>query len=409
MTLLFVMTGAEAVSGGIATLNLNILHVLGELAEERNLALRVFSYFEQDLDRPEFLPSRVKFRGFRGNRRALVGALLRAAGSRPIMVFDHVTIALPVLPLAAIGLVKTAIFAHGSESWRYLRRTSRWSFSAATLVLTNSHFTLKKMRERIPRFNGVACPLGLSPRFKLNAAIPRSVEFGVPPSGGSDRVDSTANRLKAELQTEDSPARHIEPPRFRAVDGQVRALGDQMLLMVARMHPDEPLKGHLPLLKVWPAVAREFPQAQLVFAGAGENRAKLEQLARASGAGSSIFLTGAVTVEVLEQLYGRCYGFVMPSKQEGFGLVFLEAMNWGKPCLGCFDDGAEDVIVHQETGLLVRDPTDTPELLQVLRTLLSDPARASQMGSNGFARLHERFTTRHVQERIKQHIGGVLT
>ncbi len=51
---------------------------------------------------------------------------------------------------------------------------------------------------------------------------------------------------------------------------------------------------------------------------------------------------------MLEQLYSQCYAFVVPSKQEGFGLVHLEAMNFGKPCVGCFDDGAADVNVDGE-------------------------------------------------------------
>ena len=61
--------------------------------------------------------------------------------------------------------------------------------------------------------------------------------------------------------------------------------------------------------------------------------------------------------------------------QGGFGLVYLEAMNYAKPCVGCFGDGGEDVIVDGETGLLVHDPNDAQELQQVLIELLEDPAR----------------------------------
>src|SRR5436190_8034690 len=159
------MTGACALSGGIATLNLNILRALNDLAEERKMRLTVLSYLEKDTDRPDFLPAPVNFHGFDGNNPALVRALIQAAWPRPVFCCDHVTVALPVLPFARTGLVKTIIFAHGSESWRHVRRTSRWSFASAKLVLANSYFTLRKMQERIPRFNGVACPLGLSPRF----------------------------------------------------------------------------------------------------------------------------------------------------------------------------------------------------------------------------------------------------
>ena len=373
--LVFTMTGACALPGGIATLNLNILRALNDLAEERKMRLTVLSYLEKDTDRPDFLPAPVNFHGFDGNKPALVRALIQAAWPRPVFCFDHVTVALPVLPFATTGLVKTIIFAHGSESWRHIRCTSRWSFQSAALCLANSHFTLRKMQERIPRFKGVACPLGLSPRFALNENIPAS--------------DS-------------------EPIGLPAADGETRPLGNKVLLMVARMHPDEPRKGHYPLLKVWPAVTQEFPDAQLVFAGHGENKPTLERLARESGAASSIFFVGPASMDLLTRLYQHCYAFVMPSKQEGFGLVYLEAMNFGKPCVGCFDDGAEDVIVHEQTGLLVRDPNNAKELLGVLRLLLTEPERARQMGAKGFARLHERFTAAHVQQRVYENIAPVL-
>jgi hypothetical protein len=98
----------------------------------------------------------------------------------------------------------------------------------------------------------------------------------------------------------------------------------------------------------------------------------------------------------------------MPSRQEGFGLVYLEAMNYGKPCVGCYDDGAEEVIVPGETGWLVRDPANQAELQDVLRSLLTDPAEAKARGTNGFHRLHERFTSQHHQERIIACLESVL-
>ena len=98
----------------------------------------------------------------------------------------------------------------------------------------------------------------------------------------------------------------------------------------------------------------------------------------------------------------------MPSRQEGFGLVYLEAMNFGKPCLGCRDDGAEDVIVHEETGLLVNDPKDAKELAAALRRLLSDFEEAREMGRRGFERLHQRFTAAHFQQRLREQFAKIL-
>lgn len=98
----------------------------------------------------------------------------------------------------------------------------------------------------------------------------------------------------------------------------------------------------------------------------------------------------------------------MPSRQEGFGLVYLEAMNYGKPCVGCRDDGAEEVIEHERTGLLLRQPVTREELFACLGALLRDPQRAQEMGEHGFRRLHEEFTARQLQERIRRHISALL-
>lgn len=372
---LFAMTGARALCGGIAGANLNVLHALVELAQEKGARLTVFSFLEKESDRPEFLPGWVDFRAFEGSRSRFAAHLLLAARGRPVFCFDHVRLALPLLPLAALGLEKMVIFAHGRESWNRLRMTSRWLFRAATMCLTNSEFTLRKIRSELGAFNGQTCLLGLSPDFALNKEVP------------------------------DPPPIPVE---LVAADGEARTLGDRVLLLVGRMDSREAQKGHRTLIRILPELFAEFPTVQLVFPGPGDDRSNLQELAQRKGVASSVFLPGFVSVETLQCLYRKCYAFVMPSTQEGFGLAYLEAMNYGKPCVGCFEQGAEDVIVHGETGFLIRDANDSAEILGVLRALLSDPKSAAALGRAGFERLHECFTSDHVRTRIKGQISRLL-
>ena len=173
--LLFTMTGACGIPGGIATLNRNILCALIDLAEQARIELTVFSYLESDAHRPVFLPDKVQYKPLQEHKLSLSANLLRRVNRKPIFLFDHVQLSLPLLPLAATGLATTVIFAHGSESWRRIKLASRWSFRFAALCLANSGYTLRKMRERIRGINGVACPLGLSPEFPLNGEIPGSL------------------------------------------------------------------------------------------------------------------------------------------------------------------------------------------------------------------------------------------
>ena len=369
------MTGACATPGGIAAANLNVLHALADLSSLTGARLSVLSYLERAADRPPFLPDSVEFMAFGGSKPRFTLELLRRVGQRPLFVFDHVTLCVPLLPLSAAGAARTVTFAHGSEAWRRIRKTSRWSFQHARLCLTNSHYTLGKMRERFANFEGAACPLGLPPGFPLNPEVPPEAD---------------------------------EQSEMTAADGQTRALGRKVLLLVARMHPGEREKGHYELLEVMPRLLEHFPDVQMVFAGPGEDAENLRRVARDKGVAGAVFLPGRLPAETLQSLYRRCYAFVMPSRQEGFGLVYLEAMSYAKACVGCYEQGAEDIILHGETGLLVRDPSDGRELFDALRRLLSDPARAREMGLGGFKRLHANFTARHYQERVKEQIGALL-
>jgi phosphatidyl-myo-inositol dimannoside synthase len=373
--LIFVMTGACATPGGIAAENRHTLRVLAQLSLKHSVRLTVLSFLERDIDRAPFLPATVMFRGFTGSKLRLAVAMWRQVLARPLFVFDHVTLAKPLLPLIVMHGLRPVIFAHGSESWKRIRRVNHWLFANAMLVLTNSQFTLRKMRERIPRFNGVACPLGLAPEFELNSEPP----------------DSPTERLS-----------------FASANGEMRFLGERVCLLVGRMHPREREKGHYELLQVWPEIVREFGNAQLVFAGPGDDRTNIAGAAREHGVGDSVFVVGEVAPEMLRSLYASCYAFTMPSKQEGFGLVYLEAMNAAKPCLGCRDDGAEDIIVDGETGLLVRNPKDAGEVTAALRRLLGNPEEARAMGRRGFERLHEEFTGARLQERLREQLVKIF-
>src|SRR5437899_2563120 len=104
--LLFAMTGAHGLCGGIPASNRNVLRALTELAQETGRGLTVYSFLEGDMHRPDSAPAWVRFRTFRGNKLAFAADLVTAAIRRPILLFDHVVLSAPVLPLAASGLAK---------------------------------------------------------------------------------------------------------------------------------------------------------------------------------------------------------------------------------------------------------------------------------------------------------------
>lgn len=105
----------------------------------------------------------------------------------------------------------------------------------------------------------------------------------------------------------------------------------------------------------------------------------------------AVFL-GHVDDAVLEQAYKDCDFFVAPSRYESFGLIYLEAMRYGKPCIGTTAGGIPEVVTHEKTGLLVT-PGETCELAVAIEKLITDREYRLLLGENAQRDYKERFTT----------------
>ena len=97
----------------------------------------------------------------------------------------------------------------------------------------------------------------------------------------------------------------------------------------------------------------------------------------------------------------------MPGRQEGFGLVYAEAMAAGLPCVASTLDAAGEVVLDQETGLLI-DPSDEDAMVAALVRLLKDDDQRQRLGSNGKRRFEENFTEEAFHERISEIISQAI-
>jgi phosphatidylinositol alpha-1,6-mannosyltransferase len=164
-----------------------------------------------------------------------------------------------------------------------------------------------------------------------------------------------------------------------------------MVLMVGRLNAAEAYKGHAEVIEAWPAVVARCPAARLTIAGEGDDRARLETLARSTGVAGSIEFTGFVSNAALERLYERAAIFALPSRGEGFGIVYLEAMAHALPCLASRHDAAGDVVADGATGFLV-DQHDREEIAMRIVTLLTQPDLRGRMGRAGVVRVQQEFS-----------------
>ncbi len=177
------------------------------------------------------------------------------------------------------------------------------------------------------------------------------------------------------------------------------SLGEQVVLIAGRMISAERYKGHDELLEAWPAIAARAPRAQLVFAGRGDDIPRLRAKATELGIGERVLFTGFVSEPTLAALYERCAVFAMPSRREGFGLVYLEAMRAGVPCVASKADAAGETVVHGETGILIEGQAPRA-IADAVIALLTDEHKRRRFGEAGRRRYESLFTFERFSQRL---------
>jgi len=149
-----------------------------------------------------------------------------------------------------------------------------------------------------------------------------------------------------------------------------------IILTVCRLAEAERYKGYDQIIRALPQVLRQVPNARYLLVGKGPDRTRIEALIAESGVQDAVILAGFVPDAELIDYYNLCDIFAMPSKAEGFGIVYLEALACGKPVLAGNKDGSRDAIADGELGILL-DPDDTDaianEMIGVLRRQHSHP------------------------------------
>lgn len=128
---------------------------------------------------------------------------------------------------------------------------------------------------------------------------------------------------------------------------------DLLLLSVSRLCAAEKYKGHEIVMNAIVKLKPETPRLFYMVVGDGDYRGELEQKAIQLGVGDRVIFSGRVLAEDLPAYYRTADIFVMPSKGEGFGVVFLEAMGCGKPVIAGNQDGSVDALRRGELGVLV--------------------------------------------------------
>ena len=301
---------------------------------------------------------------------------LPSAGSPPQFVWRSVQKALAMRPdvvlvghpnfaplgqmIARLTGAKAVTFIYGIDAWSPMSSSRKRALSASDLILSISRFTATRAAE-------------------VN---------GIP----SERVRILHNCLDPSLQKRTSERRVGPSPS---------------LLTVARISSQEGYKGHDVVLRALPLLLKRFPDLIYDVVGDGDGRPALEELARQLGVDNVLRFHGVVSEEELVGCYERAHLFVMPSRFEGFGFVFLEAMAQGVPAIGGNADATVEVIVDGKTGSTV-DPLSSEEVAQAASRLLGDAALRAQMGEAGQKHALEAFGFEGFKRQLQYYLTEVV-
>jgi len=309
-----------------------------------------------------------QFRGFgRSKLRFTLEAMKLARPNAHIVLAAHPNLAVPASAMRmksrAIHLI---VMSHGVEVWQPLTLSRRIGLRAAAWVLAPSRDTADKLRnvQQVSPERIRVLPWGLDPEFLDLACTPR------------------------ELPLPDSV------PRARYV------------LAVGRWSSAERYKGFNTLIQALPQIRDATGDVNLVFAGDGDDRPALEELATRLHVRDSVRFISGLTRSQLVSVYRHADVFALPSGGEGFGIVYLEAMALGRPVVGGNQGGVTDIVEDGVTGFLVRHG-DVPQLVERLTLLLTNSELAGEMGRRGHERVLRLFSFGKFEAGLRAILGEI--
>ena len=176
------------------------------------------------------------------------------------------------------------------------------------------------------------------------------------------------------------------------------------LLTVCYMEEEAQLykKGMDILIKAWAKVSAKYPQAKLIIGGGGKSLEKVVEWTREYQVTENVEFLGALTRQQVVEQMQMCDCFVLPSRYETFGVVYIEAMACGKPVIAVANGGPDD-FVHEFNGILIQ-PEQEEELVQALDKMITaiEKKDATYQPERIAAYVEEKFSYRAIAEQLER-------
>jgi phosphatidylinositol alpha-1,6-mannosyltransferase len=333
-------------TGGIQKMTRTLGYTLNQIAIAQHWDFELWSAYDQTEDLiPEYLPAQ-NFKGFGINRLKFVfKAITKKLAFGDVVILSHIN-------LAVIGLIiklvkpqcQVWLVAHGIEVWRPFSFIKKRFLEKCDKVVCVSNYTRQQMLDRHRVRKDICTVLNNT----IDPFMPLPVTFA-------------------------KPARLID--RYQLNNNH------PIIFTLTRMASTEKYKGHELVIKAVGKLKDKFPGIRYVLAGKCDEPEdiRINKLIADHGVSDQIILTGFIDEAELTDHFLLADLFVLPSKKEGFGIVFIEALACGLPVICGNADGSVDAIRNGELGKAVN--TDNfDELYACIDELLAKPLTTTDRG-----------------------------
>ena len=335
---MFLTLKVFSASGGIEKVCKVASKALYELGLQSGGRVKIFSMY----DNPGYAGmnkyfSQIIFTGFGKHKAQFVLKSLQQGRKCRIVILSHVNLLLVGYLIKKISpSTKVVLLAHGIEVWEHFPFWKKRMLHKLDIILPVSHFTKEKMKSLygLPEERFVVINNCLDPFLEM------------PLEGTKDSVLKDRYGLKDD---------------------------HKVLLTVTRMAGTEQYKGYDKVLPALPELMLKYPGIRYLLVGKYDDieKQRLDKLINTLGLKGIVLFAGYIADEELAAHFKLADIFVMPSENEGFGIVFIEAMFYGLPVIAGNKDGSVDALCNGELGLMV-DPDNITEIIAAISKVLDN-------------------------------------
>lgn len=346
-----------------------LAYSLHHIAQQKKWDFKVLSAYDADESLMEQYIPASSFKGFRGSKTAFAINTVMQARSANLVILSHVNMAIVGLLVKMLNpRCKVWLVAHGIEIWRPLNFIKQSLLRACDKIVCVSNYT----RQQIIHTHGIS-------------------------AAKCEVLNNALDPLMRVPDTFDKPQHLLAKYNL--------SVTDPVVFTLTRLASTEQYKGYEQVIGTIANLKTKFPTIKYMLSGEYDEpeKKRIDEMIRKNDVVNEVILTGFLPEEELTDYFLLADVFVLPSRKEGFGIVFIEALACGLPVICGNADGSVDAIKNGALGIAV-DVNDTDALSRSIQKKLSVPLTTASRKA-----LQRQCINFFGEEKYRDHLQQILT